>query len=140
MQTICGDRYRYVKTYFAKYNKNPKSKDWRDWPFLCGDGAVQAADGYYRILGRIDDVINVAGHRLGTKEIESACLTVPEIAEAAGVPVQAEVKGRVPEVYGALKPGVPPSQAVIDRLVNANEVVIGNVALPKHAYIVPELP
>src|SRR5207253_1599164 len=54
MQTIWGDRDRYVKTYFGKYNKNPRSKDWRDWPFLCGDGAVQAADGYYRILGRID--------------------------------------------------------------------------------------
>src|SRR5438876_2312506 len=89
-------------TYYGKYNKHPRSKDWRDWPFLCGDGAVQAADGYYRILGRIDDVINVAGHRLGTKEIESACLTVPEIAEAAVVPVQDELKGRVPEVYVAL--------------------------------------
>src|SRR6059036_2100832 len=92
MQTIWGDRDRYIKTYFAKYNKNPKSKDWRDWPFLCGDGAVQAADGYYRILGRIDDVINVAGHRLGTKEIESACLTVPEVAEAAVVPVMPKTR------------------------------------------------
>src|SRR5256885_329551 len=140
MQTIWGDRDRYVKTYFAKYNKNPKSKDWRDWPFLCGDGAVQAADGYYRILGRIDDVINVAGHRLGTKEIESACLTVPEIAEAAVVPVQDELKGRVPEVYVALKPGVPPSQDVIDRVIKANEEVIGKIARPKHVYIVPDMP
>jgi len=140
MQTIWGDRDRYVKTYFAKYNKNPRSKDWRDWPFLCGDGAVQAADGYYRILGRIDDVINVAGHRLGTKEIESACLTVPEVAEAAVVPVQDEVKGRVPEVYVALKPGVPPSQAVIDRVIKANEEVIGKIARPKQVYIVPDMP
>ncbi len=140
MQTIWGDRDRYVKTYFAKYNKNPRSKDWRDWPFLCGDGAVQAADGYYRILGRIDDVINVAGHRLGTKEIESACLTVSEVAEAAVVPVQDELKGRVPEVYVALKPGVPPSQAVIDRVVKANEEVIGKIARPKHVYIVPDMP
>src|SRR5438876_665138 len=140
MQTIWGDRDRYVKTYFAKYNRNPKSKDWRDWPFLCGDGAVQAADGYYRILGRIDDVINVAGHRLGTKEIESACLTVPEVAEAAVVPVQDEVKGRVPEVYIAVKPGVPPSQDVIDRVIKANEEVIGKIARPKHVYIVPDMP
>ncbi len=140
MQTIWGDRDRYVKTYFAKYNKKPRSKDWRDWPFLCGDGAVQAADGYYRILGRIDDVINVAGHRLGTKEIESACLTVSEVAEAAVVPVQDELKGRVPEVYVALKPGVPPSQAVIDRVVKANEEVIGKIARPKHVYIVPDMP
>src|SRR3989442_13923944 len=140
MQTLWGDRDRYVKTYFAKYNKNPRSKDWRDWPFMCGDGAVQAADGYYRILGRIDDVINVAGHRLGTKEIESACLTVPEVAEAAVVPVQDEVKGRVPEVYIAVKPGVQPSQDVIDRVIRANEEVIGKIARPKHVYIVPDMP
>ncbi len=140
MQTIWGDRDRYVKTYFGKYNKNPKSKDWRDWPFMCGDGAVQAADGYYRILGRIDDVINVAGHRLGTKEIESACLTVPEIAEAAVVPVQDELKGRVPEVYVAIKPGVQPSQAIVDRVIKAIEEVIGKIARPKRVYIVPDMP
>ena len=140
MQTIWGDHDRYVKTYYGKYNKHPRSKDWRDWPFLCGDGAVQAADGYYRILGRIDDVINVAGHRLGTKEIESACLTVPEVAEAAAVPVQDELKGRVPEVYIAVKPGVPPSQDIIDRVIKANEEVIGKIARPKHVYIVPDMP
>src|SRR6266511_4118197 len=74
-QTIWGDRERYVSTYYAKYCKNPNSKDWRDWPYFTGDGAMQAQDGYYRILGRVDDVINVAGHRLGTKELESASLT-----------------------------------------------------------------
>jgi len=107
---------------------------------MCGDGAVQAADGYYRILGRVDDVINVAGHRLGTKEIESACLTVPEIAEAAVVHVQDELKGRVPEVYIALKPGVKAGQDVIDRVIKANEEVIGKIARPKHVYIVPDMP
>ena len=71
-QTIWGHRERFVETYYAKYCQDPDSKDWRDWPYFAGDGAVQAADGYYRILGRVDDVINVAGHRLGTKEIESA--------------------------------------------------------------------
>jgi len=140
MQTVWGDPDRYVTTYYGKYNKNPKSKDWRDWPFMCGDGAVQAADGYYRILGRVDDVINVAGHRLGTKEIESACLTVAEVAEAAVVPVQDELKGRVPEVYIAVKPGVQPSQQIIDRVVKANEEVIGKIARPKHVYIVPDMP
>src|SRR5438046_2539039 len=140
MQTVWGDPDRYVKTYYAKYNKNPKSKDWRDWPFMCGDGAVQAADGYYRILGRVDEVINVAGHRLGTKEIESACLTVPEIAEAAVVPVQDELKGRVPEVYIAVKPGVQASQDIVDRVIKANEEVIGKIARPKHVYIVPDMP
>jgi len=69
-----------------------------------------AVDGYFRILGRVDDVINVAGHRLGTKEIESACLTVPEVAEAAVVPVVDEIKGRVPEVYIVVQPDVLPTQ------------------------------
>jgi acetyl-CoA synthetase len=73
-QTIWGDRDRFVDTYYARYCKDPKSKDWRDWPYMTGDAAVEAEDGYYRILGRIDDVINVSGHRLGTKEIESAAL------------------------------------------------------------------
>jgi acetyl-CoA synthetase len=85
-------------------------------------------------------VINVAGHRLGTKEIESACLTVPEIAEAAVVPVQDELKGRVPDVYVAVKPGVQPSQAIVDRVIKANEEVIGKIARPKHVYIVPDMP
>ena len=140
MQTIWGDPDRYVKTYFAKYNKKPKSKNWRDWPFLAGDGALQAADGYYRILGRIDDVINVAGHRLGTKEIESACLTVPEVAEAAVVPVTDELKGRMPEIYIALKPGIQPSREIHNRIVKANEDLIGKIARPKEVYIVPDMP
>jgi acetyl-CoA synthetase len=94
MQTIWGSSDRFVNQYYKKYCKNPKSKDWRDWPYYAADGAVLPADGYYRILGRVDDVINVAGHRLGTKEVESACLSIPEIAEAAVVPVVDEIKGR----------------------------------------------
>ncbi len=140
MQTIWGDPDRYVKTYFARYNKKHDSKDWRDWPYMAGDGALQAKDGYYRILGRIDDVINVAGHRLGTKEIESACLTVPEVAEAAVVPVADEMKGRVPEVYIALKPGVKPSDDIVARIIKANEDLIGKIARPKRVYIVTDMP
>src|ERR1700686_3600035 len=120
-QTIWGDRERFVRQYYQKYNKNPQSKDWRDWPYFAGDGAVQAADGYFRILGRVDDVINVAGHRLGTKEIESACLTVPEVSEAAVVPVVDEIKGRVPEVYVALRPGIQPGQEITDKVTKAIE-------------------
>ena len=86
-QTIWGDRDRFVKTYLRALLQEPQSKDWRDWPYMAGDAAVEAPDGYYRILGRVDDVINVSGHRLGTKEIESAALTVTEVAEAAVVPV-----------------------------------------------------
>src|SRR5437588_754727 len=95
IQTVWGDRERFVNQYYRKYCKNPNSKDWHDWPYFAADGAVLASDGYFRILGRVDDVINVAGHRLGTKEIESACLTVPEVAEAAVVPVVDEVSEMV---------------------------------------------
>src|SRR5215472_2348679 len=104
-QTIWKDPDRFVQQYYARYCKNQNSKDWRDWPYLAGDGALQAPDGYYRILGRIDDVINVAGHRLGTKEIESASLLVEQIAEAAVIPARDEIKGKVPDLYVSLKPG-----------------------------------
>jgi acetyl-CoA synthetase len=139
-QTIWGDRDRYVKTYYAKYCRNKNSKDWRDWPYFTGDGAMQAQDGYFRILGRVDDVINVAGHRLGTKELESACLTVPEIAEAAVVPVADEIKGRIPDIYVSLKPGFKPSKETERRIFEAIETAIGKVARPKNVHIVPDMP
>ncbi len=139
-QTIWGQPERFVSTYYAKYNKNPESKDWHDWPFLCGDGAVQAADGYFRILGRIDDVINVAGHRLGTKELESAALTVDEVAEAAAVPVIDDIRGRVVEMYVSLKPGFAASPAVEEKVRNAIETDIGKIARPKNIWIVPDMP
>ncbi|MBV8352715.1 MAG: acetate--CoA ligase, partial [Verrucomicrobia bacterium] len=139
-QTIWGDPQRYLDTYYRKYCKDPKSKDWRDWPYFCNDGAMQAADGYYRILGRVDDVINVAGHRLGTKELESACLTVDEVAEAAVVPVVDEVRGRVPEIYVALKPGITPGKPIEDKIVRAIETAIGKIARPKGVRIVPDMP
>src|SRR5450755_760100 len=108
-QTIWGQPDRFVSTYFTKYNKDPDSKDWRDWPYFAGDGAVQAEDGYFRILGRVDDVINVAGHRLGTKELESSALAVEEIAEAAAVPVVDDIRGRAVEMYVSVKPGTTES-------------------------------
>jgi acetyl-CoA synthetase len=140
MQTIWGDPQRFVNQYYKKYNKNPKSKDWRDWPYYAADGAMLAADGYYRILGRVDDVINVAGHRLGTKEVESACLTLPEIAEAAVVPAVDEVKGRVPVVYISLKPGILPKKEIQDKVTSTVETMIGKIARPKNIHIVPDMP
>lgn len=139
-QTIWGDRERYVETYYAKYCKNPQSKDWRDWPYFPGDGAVHAQDGYYRILGRVDDVINVAGHRLGTKELESASLIVEEVAEAAVVPVADEIRGRVPDMYVSLKPGVDSHKDIEAKVIRAIETTIGKIARPKHVYIVPDMP
>jgi acetyl-CoA synthetase len=139
-QAIWGDPGRYVDTYYRKYCKNRESKDWRDWPYFCNDGAMQAADGYYRILGRIDDVINVAGHRLGTKELESACLSVEEVVEAAVVPVVDELRGRVPEIYIALKPGLQPSKDIQEKVVRVIETSIGKIARPKDVRIVSDMP
>jgi acetyl-CoA synthetase len=139
-QTIWGDPDRYVSTYYRKYSNNKDSKDWRDWPYFCNDGAMQSADGYFRILGRIDDVINVAGHRLGTKELESACLTVEEVTEAAVVPVVDQVRGRVPEIYITIKPGIQPSKAIEEKVVRVIETSIGKIARPKEVRIVPDMP
>ncbi len=139
-QTIYGQPERFVSTYYAKYNKDPGSKDWHDWPYFAGDGAVQAADGYFRILGRVDDVINVAGHRLGTKELESAALMVPEVAEAAAVPVVDDIRGRVVEMYVSLKPGLTASPEVEDKVKAAIETDIGKIARPKNIWIVPDMP
>ncbi|HLI70768.1 MAG TPA: acetate--CoA ligase [Ktedonobacteraceae bacterium] len=139
-ETIWGQPERFVQTYYAKYCKNKESKDWHDWPYFAGDGAVLAADGYFRILGRVDDVINVAGHRLGTKEIESACLTVEEVAEAAAVPMIDELRGRVVEVYVSLKPGFKPSKEIEEKVSKAVEDEIGKIARPKNTWIVPDMP
>jgi acetyl-CoA synthetase len=140
MQTIWGDRDRFVKTYFARYCKNPESKDWRDWPYIAGDAATRSADGYYRILGRIDDVINVSGHRLGTKEIESAALVVTEVAEAAVVPVAHEIKGKEPDLYIALKPGIQATDALAKKISDAICSQIGKIAKPRKVWIVPDMP
>ncbi|MCF8038582.1 MAG: acetate--CoA ligase [Desulfohalobiaceae bacterium] len=139
-QTIWKNRERYVKTYYEKYCKDPKSTDWRDWPYMAGDAAVMAEDGYVRILGRIDDVINVAGHRLGTKEIESAALTAEEVAEAAVVSVQDEIKGTIPDLYVSLKPGFDPSEDLARKVSGAVSDVVGKIARPAHVYIVDDMP
>jgi acetyl-CoA synthetase len=139
-ETIWGQPERFVSTYFAKYNKDPDSKDWHDWPYFAGDGAVQAEDGYFRILGRVDDVINVAGHRLGTKELESSALGVEEVAEAAAVPVIDDVRGRAVEMYIALKPGVEPSAEIEAKVKKAIETDIGKIARPQNIWIVPDMP
>jgi acetyl-CoA synthetase len=142
MQTIWGERDRFVAQYYAKYCKDTNSKRWQDWPYFAADGAVLAVDGYFRILGRVDDVINVAGHRLGTKEIESACLTVPEVAEAAVVPVVDEIKGRVPEVYIVLQPDILPNQheEILAKVNHVIETMIGKIARPRRILIVPDMP
>jgi len=139
MLTVWRQDERFIDTYYAKYS-DPDSKDWHDWPFLCGDGAVEAEDGYFRILGRIDDVINVAGHRLGTKELESAAIEVDEIAEAAAVPVVDEVRGKVVEMYVALRPEYEPSEEIKQKVAARIDTNIGKIARPKNVWIVADMP
>jgi acetyl-CoA synthetase len=140
MQTVWGDPDRFVQIYYERYCKNKESKDWRDWPYLTGDGAVEGADGYFRILGRIDDVIKVAGHRLGTKELENAALTTPEVGEAAAVAVEDELRGHIPIIYVSLKPGYEPSKEIAEKVKNNVTNMLGPIARPKNVYIVSDLP
>src|SRR6202050_2971696 len=139
MQPVWGQPERFLDVYYRKYNTDPDSKDWHDWPYFAGDGALEAADHYFRILGRIDDVINVAGHRLGTKELESAALTVPAVAEAAAVPVIDDIRGRMVEMYISLKPGIP-ADGMEAKVTRAIEVEIGKIARPKSVWIVADMP
>ncbi|MDG6914108.1 MAG: acetate--CoA ligase [Nitrososphaerota archaeon] len=140
MQTIWGDPDRFVRTYYAKFNKDKGSKDWRDWPYFAGDGAVLASDGYFRILGRVDDVIKVAGHRLGTKELENAVLTIPDVAEAAAIAMSDELRGHVPVVYVALKPGSSHTSGIEDAIKGRVVEQLGPIARPRFVYVVPDLP
>ncbi|HLZ39133.1 MAG TPA: hypothetical protein VKP64_15610 [Mycobacteriales bacterium] len=133
LQTIWGQPERFGQIYYAKYCRNTGSTDWRGWPYLSGDAAVQADDGYFRILGRLDDVINGSGHRLGTKELESASMAVAEIAETGAVPVMDEFRGRAVEMYVCLKPGLTPCKDIADKVALTIEAEIGKIARPKHA-------
>jgi acetyl-CoA synthetase len=140
MLTIWGDDDRFVKQYYQRYNKDPKSKKWQDWPYFAGDGAVEAPDGYFRILGRIDDVINVAGHRLGTKELESAALMCQEVGEAAVVPVADPIKGKVPHIFVSLKPGIKASAEIEKKVSDTLAKEIGPIAKPGRVWIVSDMP
>ncbi len=139
MQVVWGDRERFVNDYYGMYSKLD-SKDWRDWLYLTGDAGSMSKDGYVRVLGRIDDVINVSGHRLGTKEIESAALTVDGVAEAAVVAVANEIKGKEPEIYVSLKPGFEPSEELVQKIADAITHEIGKIAKCRNVWIVPDMP
>jgi acetyl-CoA synthetase len=102
LRTLWGDKERYKKTYWSTY------KGW----YLTGDGARRDEDGYFWIVGRLDDVLNVAGHRLGTAEVESALVSHPAVAEAAVVGRFDEVKGQAPVAFVTLKA----SQSASDQL------------------------
>jgi acetyl-CoA synthetase len=139
LQTVYGNDERFISTYWEDFS-DTDSDDWTDWNYKAGDGAVQAQDGYWRILGRLDDVMNVAGHRLGTMELESAVSEVEAVAEAAVAPRKDAEKGEVPDVYVILREGVEANDAVKADIVGAVEEEIGKFARPANVIFVDELP
>ena len=138
-QTIWKDPERYIDIYYGKYS-NLGSKDYRDYIYFAGDGCMQAADGYLRLLGRIDDVIKISGERFGTKEIESSACTNEEVAEAAVIAKKDEIKGNVPDLYVTLKPGYEPSEELKKKIRDKVRSDISPIAMPHKVYIVPDMP
>ncbi len=128
--TIWGDDERYVKTYWSKFPGF----------FYPGDYAVKDEDGYFWILGRADEVIKVAGHRLGTYELESALVQHPAVAEAAVVGIPDPVKGEVPVALVVLKQGVQPSSQLKEELNKWVREQVGPVATFKDIHFVTKLP
>jgi acetyl-CoA synthetase len=130
MRTIYGDHRRFIETYFAPFPGR----------YFTGDGARRDEDGYYWITGRVDDVINVAGHRLGTAEIESALVAHPKVAEAAAVGYPHDIKGQAIYVYVTLKSGVEPTEALRNELVAWVRKEISPIAAPDLIQWAPALP
>jgi acetyl-CoA synthetase len=130
MRTVFRDHARFVQTYFSTFPGK----------YFTGDGARRDADGYYWITGRVDDVLNVAGHRMGTAEIESALVAHPAVAEAAVVGMPHEVKGQGIYCYVTLKTGVEPSEALRKELIAWVRKEIGPIATPDVIQWAPGLP
>ena len=130
MRTVYGDHQRFIDTYFKTYPGT----------YFTGDGARRDADGYYWITGRVDDVINVSGHRLGTAEVESALVAHPKVAEAAVVGCPHDIKGQGIYAYVTLKSGEQPSDALRKELIAWVRKEIGPIATPDYLQWAPGLP
>ncbi len=130
MRTIYGNHQRFVETYFSQY----------PGLYFTGDGCIRDADGYYWITGRVDDVLNVSGHRLGTAEIESALVQHKDVAEAAVVGYPHNVKGQGIYAYVTLNVGVEPSDKLKTELIAMVRSEIGPIARPDHLQWSPNLP
>jgi acetyl-CoA synthetase len=129
-RTIWGDHERFVEVYFAKHNGY----------YFAGDGCERDERGYYKITGRVDDVLNVSGHRLGTAEIESAVLTVHDVAEAGVVGFPHPVKGQGVYAYIVLQPGLEPNEELEKTMQEALRKDIGRWAKVDIFQFVPGLP
>ncbi|WEG13749.1 acetate--CoA ligase [Pullulanibacillus sp. KACC 23026] len=130
LRTVWGDDERFKNTYFGKFP---------DW-YLPGDGAHRDKDGYIWILGRLDDVINVSGHRIGTAEVESALVGHPAVAEAAVIGRSDALKGQAISAFVTLKEGVEPSDALTKELKEKVSEEIGKMARPEEIHYTAELP
>jgi len=130
MRTVYGDHQRFIDTYFKTY----------PGMYFTGDGARRDEDGYYWITGRVDDVINVSGHRLGTAEVESALVAHPKVAEAAVVGYPHDIKGQGIYAYVTLKSGEAPGEALRKELVAWVRKEIGPIATPDQLQWAPGLP
>ncbi|CAB3390925.1 acetate--CoA ligase [Kyrpidia spormannii] len=130
LRTIWGDDERFRNTYFGKF----------DGIYLSGDGAHKDEDGYVWVLGRMDDVINVSGHRIGTMEAESALVDHPAVAEAAVIGRAHEIKGQAITAFVTLKEGVESDPALVDELKQHVVEKIGALARPEEIVFAPELP
>jgi acetyl-CoA synthetase len=130
MRTVYGDHDRFVQTYFSTFPGK----------YFTGDGARRDADGYYWITGRVDDVLNVAGHRMGTAEIESALVAHPAVAEAAVVGMPHDIKGQGIYCYVTLKAGVEPTEDLRKELIAWVRKEIGPIASPDVIQWAPALP
>jgi len=130
MRSVYGDHQRFVDTYFKTYPGN----------YFTGDGAKRDKDGYYWITGRVDDVLNVSGHRMGTAEIESALVLHEQVAEAAVVGFPHDIKGQGIYAYVTLVKGVEPSDALRKELVTLVRAEIGPIATPDVIQWAPGLP
>jgi len=139
LQTVYGNDERFIEEYWSRFS-DTSSADWTDWAYEAGDGAVHERDGYVRVLGRLDDVMNVAGHRLGTMELESAVAEVVEVAEAAVAAREDPQKGEVPDAYVTVREGVEESDAVREKVIEAVEDEIGAFARPSNVIFVDDLP
>jgi acetyl-CoA synthetase len=131
LRGIYGDQERFLKTYFSK---------WKDGVYFTGDGARRDEDGFYWLLGRVDDVLNVSGHRLGTMEVESALVDHSAVAEAAVVGRSHEIKGQTAVAFVTLKEGHKPSPAMADELKEHVVKKIGAIARPDQILFAADLP
>jgi acetyl-CoA synthetase len=131
LRGIYGDPERYVRQYWNK---------WGPGVYVTGDGAKRDRDGYYWLLGRVDDVINVAGHRIGTMEVESALVDHPNVAEAAVVGRAHEIKGQAIAAFVTLKEGKQGSTSVADELKDHVVRKIGAIARPDDILFAADLP